>query len=98
MLFDEELVEAGCECGGRMLPCVSNESDNPNHYKTGKLECIDAMRAMLGDDGFANYLRGTIFKYNWRLGKKDEASMEAKKIAVYTRWLNDVLEGKELSK
>lgn len=76
----------------------SNESDNPDHYKTGKLECIDAMRAMLGDEGFVAYLRGTLFRYNWRIGKKDEDIMEAKKIAVYTRWLNETLAGKELSK
>lgn len=74
------------------------ESANPDHYKNAKMECIDAMRAMLGDEGFVAYLRGTIFKYNWRLGRKDASKVEAEKIAVYTRWLNETLAGKELSK
>ena len=74
------------------------ESADPAHYKTSSIECIDAMRAMLGDEAFAGYLRGTIFKYNWRLGKKDESTVEVEKIAVYARWLHDTLAGRELSK
>lgn len=77
---------------------AAEESADPSHYKTDTIQCIDAMRAMLGDEGFKAYLRGTIFKYNWRTGKKDSPKIEAEKMAVYLRWLGDVIAGKELSK
>lgn len=97
------------ECQHSLLACtiapeyfkkkaVVVESADPAHYKTDSIECIDAMRAMLGDEGFAAYLRGTIFKYTWRLGKKDESKVEVEKISVYARWLHETLAGKELSK
>jgi len=74
------------------------ESSDPDHYKTSTIECIDAMRAMLGDEGFKAYLRGTIFKYNWRLGRKDDPKVETEKMYTYLGWLGDVIAGKELSK
>lgn len=74
------------------------ESANPDHYKTETIECIDAMRAMLGEKDFSAYLRGTIFKYNWRMGKKDACKIETEKISVYVKWLLDVLSGTELRK
>ena len=89
------VAEAANDFFGKDAPV---ESADPDHYKTSTIECIDAMRAMLGDEGFKAYLRGTIFKYNWRLGKKDESTVEVEKIAVYARWLHDTLAGRELSK
>ena len=74
------------------------ESADPDHYKTSTIECIDAMRAMLGDEGFKAYLRGTIFKYNWRHGRKDSQKVETEKMQVYLRWLGNVIAGQELSK
>ena len=66
---------------------MSNESADPDHYKHGGIECIDAMRSALGKEGFRHYLRGTILKYLWRLGHKDAPEMEAAKIKVYAGWL-----------
>ncbi len=45
--------------------------NNPEHYKTGGIECIDAMQAMLSDEEFIGYLRGNIFKYQWRYKHKN---------------------------
>lgn len=67
------------------------ESHDPDHYKTDGIECIDALRAALGKEGFAAYCRGNIMKYTWRLGKKDAASSEAHKVVVYSQWLYDTL-------
>ena len=74
------------------------ESIDPDHYKTGSVECIDAIRAMLGDEGFIAYCRGNIMRYNWRLGKKDDALVEIGKAAVYAQWIKDTLDGKDLTK
>lgn len=46
--------------------------DHPNHYLgTESLECIDVMEFALGEDGFAYYCIGNIFKYLWRHDKKN---------------------------
>lgn len=62
----------------------------PSHYTSGKVECIDAIEAALGPEGFIAFLRGQVLKYNWRLGKKDAPAQEAGK----AKWYMDLLERK----
>lgn len=45
--------------------------NNPSHYADSAIECIDAMQAMLTPEQFIGYLRGNIFKYQWRYEKKN---------------------------
>ena len=45
--------------------------NNPSHYASGGIECIDAMQAMLTREEFIGYLRGNIFKYQWRYKLKN---------------------------
>jgi hypothetical protein len=40
--------------------------NHPPHYRQGAVECIDAIRASLGDDGFLAYCQGNAIKYCWR--------------------------------
>lgn len=42
----------------------------PPHYTHGDIECIDAIRAALGPEGFAAFCRGNIIKYHWRCNHK----------------------------
>jgi hypothetical protein len=42
---------------------------NPSHYKQGGIECIEAIKAALGE-GFPDYLRGNVIKYLWRYKEK----------------------------
>ena len=44
--------------------------NNPMHYNTSEIECIDAIEAMLGDE-FPAYLQGNITKYLWRYQNKN---------------------------
>tara|TARA_R110000803_G_scaffold11242_1_gene33737 strand:+ start:163 stop:381 length:219 start_codon:yes stop_codon:yes gene_type:complete len=44
--------------------------NNPSHYTTSEIECIDAIEAMLGDD-FPAFLQGNITKYLWRFKHKN---------------------------
>ncbi len=67
---------------------VENDPTSPNHYKTGGIECIDAIRAMLGKEGFEAYCRGNVVKYNWRYKEKNGLE-DLKKAAVYQGWLNE---------
>ena len=49
---------------------ASDPVDAPAHYQGDKMQCIDAMEAMLSDDEFRGYLRGNVFKYQWRFKEK----------------------------
>jgi len=41
--------------------------NHPPHYQSDNgVECIDAIRAALGRDGFVAYCRGNAMKYIWR--------------------------------
>lgn len=72
----------GQYCEGGMRDAI-----NPGHYKQGDVECIDAIRAQLSDEEWRGYLRGQIAKYNWRLGLKDAAEQDAKKLLWYANLL-----------
>ena len=71
---------------------MSEEKDmvnRPAHYNSGGIECIDAMRAMLGEEGFVAYCKGSAFKYTWRSGLKFDEGEDLKKAVWYTRMANE---------
>jgi hypothetical protein len=45
--------------------------NNPQHYRQGKVECIDAIESALGPEQFKGYLRGNLLKYLWRAEHKN---------------------------
>jgi len=45
--------------------------NHPPHYNQSGIECIDAIEAALGPDGFQYYLQGNILKYMWRYKYKN---------------------------
>ena len=65
--------------------------NHPPHYTQGEIECIDAIAAALGEDGFKAYCRGCVIKYAWRTGLKDDATTDLKKM----RWYAGRAVGKE---
>ena len=65
--------------------------NSPSHYKSGKIECIDAMEAMLSREEFIGYLRGNAFKYMWRFRNKGNAEQDLAKANWYTNRLNLVI-------
>lgn len=67
--------------------------NNPPHYNHGGIECIDAIKAALGTDGYIAYLRGQLIKYNWRILHKDNPLQDAEKMEFYNKRL--VLELKD---
>lgn len=44
---------------------------NPEHYKQGSIQCIDAMQQVLSTEEFQGYLKGNVFKYIWREKNKN---------------------------
>jgi len=66
--------------------------EHPPHYTQGTVECIDAIEAALGHEGFTAFLRGQVIKYQWRLGLKDDAAQDAGKARWYANRLVETLE------
>jgi hypothetical protein len=64
----------------------------PSHYTRGGIECIDAIRAALGDDGFVSYCRGQALKYAWRSGLKQSHAEDLRKGAWYLSRAAEVLD------
>jgi hypothetical protein len=62
--------------------CLTVDNVNhPAHYNQGGIECLEAIKAALGD-GFADYLRGNVMKYLWRCEHKGGVE-DLKKAAWY---------------
>ena len=55
----------------------------PEHYNTGSLECIDAMKGMLNHDEYIGYLRGNALKYMWRFRYKKSPIEDLRKARWY---------------
>ena len=74
---------------------VDTEVNHPSHYqaKDGSgIECIQAIRAQLGVEGYLAYLRGTLLAYNWRAPHKERELVDSKKAAWYMDEIVRVLE------
>lgn len=53
------------------MPNPSDFCDHQAHYCQGDIECIDAIKAVLGPEGFHNFCIGCAMKYVWRHKHKD---------------------------
>ena len=65
---------------------------NPEHYTGSNIECIDAMKAMLGHYGFISYLQGNLMKYLWRSPAKGNQSQDLKKAEWFLNRLIEEIE------
>lgn len=72
---------------------MSDPVNHPPHYTQGEIECIDAIRAALGPEGFKAYLRGNTIKYLWRYDKKGKSLEDLKKAQWYLAFLKEETEG-----
>lgn len=59
--------------------------NNPSHYNNGKVECIEAIEAMLTDEEYLGYLRGNSFKYRWRCRYKGKTLEDLEKAEWYDK-------------
>lgn len=60
---------------------------NPDHYKQGDIECIDAIRSALTPEEFRGYCKASALAYVWRLGRKDAPAQDAQKAIWYLTWI-----------
>lgn len=80
-------ASANDEMGDECPLCKAAETtDSPSHYTETAIECIDAIRTTLGDEGFRQYCRGNVIKYAWRAGKKGNFEEDMTKCARFAMW------------
>ena len=72
--------------------------NSPGHYRTGGIECIDAMVQVFGDEAVRTYARINAFKYIWRHQYKGKPEEDLAKAAWYTRFANGDDPRKEVAK
>jgi len=69
--------------------------ERPRHYNNGSVECIDAIRAALGDEGFQAYCQGNVLKYLWRHKYKGKPVEDLRKCTWYLQRLIETIEKEE---
>ena len=60
-----------------------NMVNHPPHYTDGSVECIDAIRASMGDEAYEGFLKGQVMKYMWRYEKKRKPAEDLAKAEWY---------------
>jgi hypothetical protein len=49
---------------------MTDPVNHPEHYTSGNIECLDAIKAALGDN-YKYYVQGNVLKYIWRFNHKN---------------------------
>jgi len=88
-MADQQTTDDGGQQAARRAG--SDPVNRPAHYTFGGIECIDAIEAALGREGFIAFLRGQVIKYQWRLGHKGPAGEDAEKANWYGKRLTKTL-------
>lgn len=72
------------------IPTAKREDqvNHPSHYTAGGIECIEAIKASMGPNGFQDYCKGNVLKYIWRWRNKGGVQ-DLEKARVYLTWLID---------
>lgn len=100
-LLTEEIYQNDCRkkhTGTDNATTNINEAvDHPEHYASAGngIECIDAIEAALGREQFIGFLRGQVIKYQWRMGKKDNAAQDNDKSIWYASKLAEIMKGQQ---
>ena len=64
----------------------NDKVNHPSHYTNGGIECIKAIEAALGKDGFEAYCKGNAIKYLWREAFKN-GTEDIEKAKMYLDFL-----------
>jgi len=66
---------------------VKDVVNNPDHYNSGNIECIDAIEESMSSHAFKGYLKGNCMKYLWRYDYKGKQVEDLQKAGWYLRKL-----------
>ena len=92
-LFHPSDIPAGFEPAAREIEkaLLSCPVENPDHYNTGAIEAIEAIKASMDADQFFGYLKGNVMKYLWRYDYKEKPVEDLRKADWYLNRLIDAL-------
>jgi len=65
---------------------MTDPVNHPEHYTSGNIECLDAIKSALGDN-YKYYVQGNVLKYIWRFNHKN-GLQDLQKAQFY---LNDLI-------
>ena len=71
---------------------IEDAVHNPAHYRQGGIECIEAIKASMSEEGFRDYLKGNVI---WRYKHKGKAIEDIEKALWYLNRLKDELYGQD---
>jgi len=60
------------------------------YYDAGGIETLEIIKAKLTPEQYRGFLLGNSIKYACRLMHKGQPGRDAEKLALYTRWLEEV--------
>ena len=92
-----KMKESGIVTKAGVPECLKEEFDpvnRPEHYTSGKYECIDVMEDNFGTDAVENFCMCNAFKYIFRAQRKN--GVEDLKKAIW--YLNKIIEIEERDK
>ena len=70
---------------------VEDVVNNPDHYNTGSIECIDAIQESMSSVAFKGYLKGNCMKYLWRYDYKGKQVEDLQKAGWYLNKLTEMV-------
>lgn len=73
---------------------VNNDTTSPAYYRSGGMECIDAIRCSMEPSEFRGFLKGNVMKYLWRYDNKGGVS-DLMKAKTYLNYLIESLQQEE---
>jgi len=99
-LADKERIEYEAKWEDESLEDIIARQDeeeqdvvnNPDHYNTGNIECIDAIEESMSSVAFKGYLKGNCMKYLWRYDYKGKQVEDLEKAGWYLNKLTDMVE------
>ena len=77
---------------GENIEEICETINHPDHYNTGKIECIDAMKSMVNLEQYYGFLKLNAIKYIWRCDYKGQNIEDLKKAVWYLNRLIKELE------
>ena len=71
--------------------------NQPSHYNSGGIECIEAIEQSMNEEAFKGYLKGNCMKYLWRYETKhpDRPAEDLKKARWYLNKLIEVQDAED---
>ena len=70
---------------------VEDVVNNPDHYNTGNIECIEAIEESMSSVAFKGYLKGNCMKYLWRYDYKGKQVQDLQKAGWYLNKLTKMV-------